>query len=174
MGTTAHGRQEPQRTPRRASESIERPITDDAATAGGLHRCEADQVPKSSNRPQAEADRVGCVPSKPGWPNKINNSDIRMQKRHIGTQVKEESKNGSLDVFERLFQSAAREKNRIVARAKENIAKKTKEANSNTGSDRKQVDKTVNILRENKRLINNTRSEAQDGRVAIPTTSLVL
>lgn len=97
-----------------------------------------------------------------------------MQKRHIGTQVKEESKNGSLDVFERLFQSAAREKNRIVARAKENIAKKTKEANSNTGSDRKQVDKTVNILRENKRLINNTRSEAQDGRVAIPTTSLVL
>lgn len=126
-----------------------------------------------SGRPQAEADQSSNHLSKLAWPPKFNNTDIRMQKTQVDSQALDESKNDSLDVFERLFRSAAREKNRIVVRAKENIARKAKENTAGAGTERKQVEKGLSILKENKRLINNTKNEIMEGKVILPSTSLV-
>lgn len=97
--------------------------------------------------------------AKPLESNKFNNSDIRMHKPPVGHTDKDPATAQSLDVFERLFRSANKQKARLIVRVKENIAKKAKEASLPSPLDRKPADKAGNILRENKRLVNNPRSD---------------
>lgn len=99
---------------------------------------------------------------KPLATTKINNSGMRTHKPPVGNTDKEQVSAQSLDVFERLFRSATQQKARLIVRVKENIAKKTKEIQASSPQMRRLQEKAGNILKENKRLVNNTRSEEQD------------
>jgi hypothetical protein len=99
---------------------------------------------------------------KPLESNKFNNSDMRMHKP-LGDQVpKDQANSHGLDVFERLFRSATKQKAKLIVRVKENIAKKIKEVQVASPLARKLPEKTTNILKENKRLVNNTRQDEGD------------
>lgn len=91
--------------------------------------------------------------------NKINNSSMKHHKPPVGHIDKDQVSNQSLDVFERLFRSATQQKARLIVRVKENIGKKIKEIPVSSPVKRKIPEKSGNILKENKRLVNNTRSD---------------
>ena len=88
-------------------------------------------------------------------------SDKSVKKKAVGKPSKEKKPVG-LDVFERLFRSAAKDKERVTLKVKENLIKRAKEGLPKQGVASISIEKDIAILRENKKMINNSRLEPHE------------
>ena len=89
------------------------------------------------------------------------NSEKNMKRRGL-LKTSKDKKPVVSDVFERLFKSGAKEKAKLNTRVKENISKKAKDVQPVSLTSTMPKEKDISILRENKKMVNNSRAESTE------------